>query len=127
MKSNATIKKSSFTLLEILIVTTIIAILISGAIVSYSQFSKQARDSRRKTDLENIRASLEMYRSNVNIYPLSLNSLVPDYIISIPKDPKTAVSYAGGYTQLLSGNSYSLSWALEGGGTYTVGPYGSSP
>jgi len=127
MKSKETKKKASFTLLEILIVTTIIALLVSGAVVSYSQFSKQARDSRRKTDLENIRASLEMYRSNVNIYPASLDSLVPDYIISIPKDPKTAVSYSSGYTQLLSGSSYSLSWALEGGGSYTVGPYGSSP
>jgi len=65
-------KKSlkGFTLIEILVVATIIGLLASGAIVSYQQLSKQSRDAKRKTDLEQVRAALEMYRSNEDTYPV---------------------------------------------------------
>ena len=65
-------KKSlkGFTLIEILVVATIIGLLASGAIVSYQQLLKQSRDAKRKTDLEQVRAALEMYRSNEDTYPV---------------------------------------------------------
>ena len=59
-------------------------------------------DERRKTDLETLRSALLLY-SNKNaagnqeyVFPTPdkyKTSLVPDYITSIPKDPKTAVDY----------------------------------
>ena len=125
----------SFTLIEILVVATIIGLLAAGGIVSYSQFSKQARDAKRKADLEQIRAALEMYRSNNqnNSYPNNLNSLVPGYIISLPTDPKTNNNYQ--YTPQPAGcnstssnpcTSYILSSTLETGGNYFTNPYGGS-
>jgi general secretion pathway protein G len=92
--------RSSFTLIEILVVATIIGLLAAGAVVSYSQLSKQSRDAKRKADLEQIRAALEMYRSNNGYYPLSANvnttcgitSGLSDasstYLSDIPDDPK---------------------------------------
>ena len=62
-------KIKGFTLIEILVVVTIISLLTSAAVVSYTQLGKQSRDARRKTDLEQIRAAIEMYRSNNNYYP----------------------------------------------------------
>jgi len=127
-------KNSGFTLIEILVVVTIIALLTATAAVSYSQFSKQSRDAKRKTDIEQIRAALEMYRSNVDSYPLVTVSLtLPPviYIQSIPSDPKTNLVYP--FFPLPAGcdgtssnpcNDYSITASLESGETYTAGPYG---
>ena len=68
-------QKKAFTLIEILVVVTIIGILLSTAIISYGSLSKSSRDARRKTDLEQIRAALEMWRSSE---PLA-NGQYPDY------------------------------------------------
>lgn len=61
--------KKAFSLVEILVVVTIISILASIAAVSYSRFVKQSRDSRRKTDIEQIRAAVELYRNFKGAYP----------------------------------------------------------
>ncbi len=132
------IQKQGFTLIEILVVATIIALLAGGAAVTYSQFSRQSRDAKRKADLEEVRAALEMYRSTNNTYPngnwsnLSILTGTTKYIQSLPTDPKS------GYTYAYSGTAsdYTLGAYLEGGGTacglscgtancnYCLGPYG---
>lgn len=132
--------KKAFTLIEILVVTTIIVLLTSTAAVSYSQFSKSSRDARRKTDLEQVRAALEMYRSNsaISSYPVpgtnwsNLSVLTTTYIQSLPTDPKSA-SYSYSYSG--TANDYTIGAYLESGGTsscagctvtcnYCLGPYG---
>lgn len=126
-------KKNGFTLIEILVVATIIALLAAGAAISYSTFIKQSRDARRKADVEQIRAALEMYRSNdtKSSYPTATSGLVTTYIQSLPKDPKSNSDYTytispggcdGGVTIVCT--SYTVSATLEIGGTYTVTPYG---
>ena len=69
-------KKNAFTLIELIVSITIIAVLTIVGIVSYGPFNKKARDSRRKTDLEDIRMALELYRQGEGIYPADLNVLV---------------------------------------------------
>lgn len=136
--------KLAFTLIEILVVTTIIGILTASGATAYSMMGKTSRDARRKADLEQIRSALEMYRSNdVNSsYPLSppsgsgltaLSSGSPKYLESAITDPKTNVPYQ--YDS--SGTDYTLSTKLEIGGStcsgggcldaancYCLGPYG---
>ena len=128
--------KKGFTLIEILVVTTIIVLLTATAVVTYSTFLKQSRDAKRKTDLGQISAALEMYRSNNDTYPttgLSQLTAPTVYIQSIPTDPKNPT-----YTYYYSGSisDYTLGSYLEGGGTtcvalqcggncnYCLGPYG---
>lgn len=129
--------KKAFTLIEILVVVTIIGLITSIAVVSYTSINKNSRDARRKADLEQIRAALEMYRSNNNSYPDALDTLttLPVYIQSVPTDPKSA-SYSYYFTS--SGSDYTLGAYLEssasvcvaapncgsGGCTYCLGPYG---
>ncbi|MGB9707408.1 MAG: type II secretion system protein [Microgenomates group bacterium] len=131
--------KKSFTLIEILVVATIIGLLLSGGLISYSQLTKQARDNRRKTDLEQIRSALEMYRSENSIYPnypgsscSGLQPILTPYIGKIPNDPKPN-QY--NYYCEISTNTYTISAYLEtlrnpcSGNcgqtcTYSVGPYG---
>lgn len=127
---------SGFTLVEILVVITIISLLAITAIVSFSQIGKQSRDTRRKTDIEQVRTALEIYR-NSNIYssyPSDINSLVTNsYLVSLPLDPKTNQSYLT-YSALPAGcdesnivcNSYIISGNLETGDVYQTDPYGGS-
>lgn len=137
----------SFTLIEILVVATIIGLLAAGGVVFYTSFSKEARDSRRKADIEQIRAALEMYRSNsaTSAYPpnADCSELSDDlvtgptkYIGKIPTDPVTS-KYV--YYCNVSATTYTLGVYLENGSTncggdcdavdtaqckYTVDPYG---
>ncbi len=129
----------SFTLIEILVVATIIGLLSVLGIISYSQFTKSARDARRKSDIENIRVALESYKSNTNYYPYQDSGDVPpqilvtqSYLKEIPKDPKSTQDYS--YTAIgcdasnLNCSSYTLIADLEFqlGATYDSNPLGSS-
>ncbi len=83
--------RKGFTLIELLVVATIISILAGVGLVSYTQFVKKSRDERRKSDLNNIRAALEMYRSDNDTYPANLSDLTSGtlkYLEKLPADPK---------------------------------------
>lgn len=77
MKTQKKITKSkisnikSFTLIEILVVATIIALLASGGAVVYTQLNRASRDAKRKADLEQIRLALELFRDEMGRYPVS--------------------------------------------------------
>lgn len=89
-------KKLGFTLIELLIVIAIIGILIAVGSISYLTASKQSRDTRRETDLEQIRQALETYRSEMGIYPTTSQGtgvLDPDYISVMPIPPKSGETY----------------------------------
>ena len=62
-----------FTLIEILVATTILVVLTSVVAVSFQQGNKNARDAKRKADLEEIRGVLENYRLENGEYPDSVN------------------------------------------------------
>lgn len=103
--------KKAFTLIELLVVIAIIAILITVGSVSYLRAVRLSRDSKRKTDLEQIRQALETYRSENGVYPTTAEGtavLDPDYISVVPTGPKSdTYDYTGTPT------SYSLCASLE--------------
>ena len=88
-------KYSGFTLIELLIVMGIIGVLSALALVALSGARKQAKDSKRKADLEQIRSALEMYRSDLKDYPLTASVVCSGsiagggttYMAIIPCDP----------------------------------------
>ena len=90
--------------MELLISISIIAILVAIGIVSYSTINKQSRDTKRKSDMEQIRSALEMYRADTGYYPpagagafVAVSGLAADlvtsYITVLPSDPLAAQSY----------------------------------
>lgn len=129
--------KKAFTLLELLVVIAIISLLIAGAAVSYSQFAKQARDAKRKADLDNIRAALEQYRSTNDVYPTSIplssglpfgtgslvdNNVPPNtYMGLVPQDPKSSTANYY-YYYVAGGADYTLATHLEGISSCTTSP-----
>lgn len=93
-----------FTLLELLVSITIIAVLTAIGIVSYSSVNKRSRDVKRKGDLEQIRSALEMYRADNSAYPnigtgfldaqgLSTSLVTSGYMPAIPDDPNSTPNY----------------------------------
>ncbi len=101
-----------FTLIEIMISMSIISILIALSLTAYAAAKKSSRDGKRKADIEQIRAALEMYRADdVNgRYPSSLSSLTPDYIKTLPEDPVSGYNYK--YNRLIT-TTYCLCAYLE--------------
>lgn len=86
--------KKGFTLVELLVVITIIALLTTMGIVIYQNATRKTRDGRREVDLEQARTALELYRSDNSTYPTDtdwsdLGTSLGDYIKSMPNDPKS--------------------------------------
>jgi len=61
--------KQAFTLIELIVVITILAILWIIAFISLQWYSSQARDSTRLSDIQNIKKSLELFSLNTWKYP----------------------------------------------------------
>lgn len=110
---------SAFTLIELLVVISIIGILASLTLVSYSGAQKQTRDTQRKSDLSQYRTALEAYgAANQGVYPLgNLCSGLTGLIAECLTDPKGG-SYS--YHYLTDGQKYLLWAKLETGGYWEV-------
>ena len=107
-------KQIGFTLIELVVVTTIILVLFVVATVSFAGANQKARDSRRLTDLSRIQSALELYRQGVgNSYPGSLNLLVTSGLMTtLPADPKSS-DHSYNYEQGSNGYTYNLYASLE--------------
>ena len=109
-----------FTLIELLVVISIIGILASLTLVSYSGAQKQARDTQRKSDLAQYRNGLENYATaNNSLYPISKTTISalctvisPTYISSCPVDPLSP-TYNYGFYSSSDGTSYVIYAKLE--------------
>jgi len=64
-------EKHGFTLIELLVVISIIGVLASTVLASLDSVREKARDSRRISDLNQIRVALELYFADHGYYPAS--------------------------------------------------------
>ena len=81
--------ENGFSLIELLIVVTIVALLTLLAIWAFHLQAMKGRDAKRKTDLAKLQKVLEDYYNDNNCYPETLNcneAFLP-YLSSIPCDP----------------------------------------
>lgn len=146
-------KNKAFTMIEILVVATIIGLLAATAAVSYTSLNRSSRDARRKADIEEMRAAFEQWRSDYGSYPttqvtvsctvancctsqVSLISGSNTYLQSVPRDPqcpsRTYYYNPAGYTfgaglEMATSVCANLTSPLCGAGigcSYCMGPYG---
>lgn len=114
--------KKGFTLIELLVVIAIIGVLSAVVLASLTGARSQARDSKRVSELKQIKYALELYYNTNFQYPTCLyvasgctttlqNSV---FMKNVPKDPLTGVNYS--YAANGSGtscSSYHLGASIE--------------
>jgi len=82
--------EGGFTLLELMIIVTIIGILATLAAPSYRHSVVKAREAVLRQDLFTVRDLLDQHRADKGQYPPALDELVTaGYLRAIPADPFT--------------------------------------
>ena len=81
-------RASGFTLLELMIVISIIAILMGMAVGAYQRSIQHARESVLRQDLQTMRIAIDNYTLDKQQAPQSLDDLVEGhYLREVPVDP----------------------------------------
>ncbi len=79
-----------FTLIEVIIVLTLIGILVGLGLPQFQSAGRRAREAVLKEDLFQFRKIIDMYRTDKGKYPASLQTLADErYLRTIPIDPMT--------------------------------------
>lgn len=80
-----------FTLIELMIVMTIIGLLAAIAIPNYLRSVRKAKEATLKEDLHTLRVAIDSYTVDKEKAPQSLDDLVQSgYVKTIPNDPLTS-------------------------------------
>ena len=83
-------RETGWTLVELLVVLSLVAVLASMAMSSYSTAVTRSREAVLKEDLFRMRDAIDQYFADRNEYPEGLQSLVvAGYLRTIPDDPFT--------------------------------------
>jgi general secretion pathway protein G len=83
-------RQNGFTLLELLVVMTIIGILAAIAVPALKNSPQRAREATLKEDLFAMRSVIDQYHGDKGNYPADLATLVTDgYLRKVPVDPMT--------------------------------------
>jgi general secretion pathway protein G len=92
-----------FTLLELLVVMTIIGILAAIAVPALRDSPQRAREATLREDLFTMRSVIDQYHGDKGVFPPDLETLVTDgYLRKIPADPmtKSAETWVLSYEEL---------------------------
>lgn len=119
---------AGFTLIELIVTMTVVAILSTIAMVSFGGINKRGRDGRRVSDLQKVAIALEASRQVGGTYPVADGSgqapalITGSYLQKWPDDPK---GYRYYYTS--TNYTYTLNAYMEDlGSTNGTGSYGNN-
>ena len=148
------IKEVGFTIIELLVVVSIIGILSAVLYANFGDAGAQSRDIERKADLRTMQSALELYKNKYGQYPAGCNGsasyskvgagwsgqagtshacpsggeyiigLAPEFIPVLPIDPK-AVSGDSGYAYAVNAGGLVYKLMSRGGAESEIVTYGS--
>jgi general secretion pathway protein G len=81
--------QKGFSLIELIVVVTIIGILAGIALINVRTAQTKAREAALKENLFQMRKAIDNFYADKQRYPSSLEELVPNYVRKIPSDPIT--------------------------------------
>jgi len=130
---NLKISQRAFSLIEVLITISVIAVVAVAITTSLSAVQTSSRDTQRQADLNAIKSALQQYYADVNKYPNSLVThlangspltncsgratpctVTKTYLNKLPKDPNGAAYYYRSYVDDIA-NSCGFSGGGENG------------
>ena len=111
--------KKGFTLVELLVSITIIGILSSIGLSTFTSAQMKSRDAKRKAHLKQVADSFEAYYNDHGQYPADANivwdQIFTDgettYMVKLPKDPTQGLTYE--YLPAAGWKSFQLYARLE--------------
>ena len=124
---------NAFTLVELIVVITILAILWTIAFISLQWYSSQSRDSVRISDISRMKTAVELFQLDAGKYPLPTDGTEITYsgwivwtqwyfwestyknvgkLDKIPLDPLTNKKYV--YSTTNTRQEYQIAWVMEG-------------
>jgi len=129
MHTRPSLSRKGFTIIEMLIVVTILAMLAGILVPILEEEAAIARDGRRASDLRSVASALANYKDRNGAYPTTsgnwqgdagnfggygygatgyIPNLVPDYIPYLPQDPDAQFPNAtdGGYMYRSDGSDF---------------------
>jgi general secretion pathway protein G len=114
-------QKQGFTLVELMVVLTIIALLISIVVPDYVGRVRRAEEAVLQENLTLMRDALDKHFADVGRYPKTLDELVTRrYLRAIPRDPMTQSSASWvviGPADVQKGNIYDIHSGAKGVGS----------
>lgn len=130
-------KRPAFTLIELMVVITVIAVLSTIALFGIGKAQASARDAARSQIMNGLQTALERYYSDNQAYYTATNNfcglttalVAGNYLAAQPNDPRTKTAIcgtgnpsAGGatYTYVGASQSYTLTLTVEAGGTNRI-------
>lgn len=85
--------KCGFTLIEMLVVFSLLALLLSIAVPRYNNVKEKAGEKVRAQNTATLRDAIDKFRADQGRYPLELGELVAkQYLRSLPADPVTGTT-----------------------------------
>ena len=107
------VSQLGFTLIELMVVVSIIGVLMAAGILAFSNAQQNARDAKRRADIDAISKALEQYNANHDGNYTDTSSDINSYFPSgaIPNDPQ-----GGSYNLSLITTGYCVCAHLEKAG-----------
>lgn len=123
------LNQNGFTLIEIVLVLSIITLLIGAAIFQLRDVGDHGKYVRAKTDFATLRTALKMYEMHAGRYPTTEQGL--DALVKKPTTGPIPRNYKAALENKIYdpwGNAYAYRWPAKNGGSrpdiYTLGPDG---
>ncbi|MEN8253503.1 MAG: prepilin-type N-terminal cleavage/methylation domain-containing protein, partial [Patescibacteria group bacterium] len=91
-------KNKGFTLVELLVVVSIVGVLMVLGMTSYNTTLKKGRDATRRGDIKSMQTAFEQYYTNNRKYG-DIEAMVESIQGGLPSDPKPS-PYPGYYIQV---------------------------
>ncbi len=111
------------TLVEIMIVVSILGILGAVTLPKYSEAVRKSKEGSTKTSLVNMRSALLLYfADNIGVDPSTLTAIVPDYIDAIPS--ASLGKWHSDSSSIINASTYGVINQTDLGGWYYVTPSG---
>lgn len=142
-------QRKGFTLVELLVVISIIGLLSTLAVVALNQARVRARDVKRLSDIKQVQTALELYYADAGAYPVEASAITlgddthdvltedgfendtaatgTNVLMKVPKNAASPVTTGYDYVSA-DGSTYTITFELESAnGDYAAGNHTATP